>query len=109
MKEKEPLIFKENNEFIDCDPSIECDLVFIKSEASELEGTELKLENFRSKNQRKSVEKDNHNQKNENNVSFCDTCGHETTKMEMEIHMKIHVKKESFYCEFCSREFVKVS
>lgn len=108
LKEKEPTIFKENNDFVE--HSIENDLVFIKSETNELEEIELKSEKYKSKTRRKNVEKNNHDQKDENVsvLSFCDTCGHETTKMEMEIHMKIHVKKEIFYCEFCSREFEKV-
>jgi hypothetical protein len=114
VQQKEPKIARkffdqevksENNEFIDCNPTIVDEIlrptVQIKSESDEIELLEdeviedhqLSLEAFEEE-------------------LFCDSCEFfSNSKKQLETHMKVHVKKEQqnfYYCEFCSREFQKV-
>jgi hypothetical protein len=107
--------------------------VVIKSEVGDVEGLEefeelinyptttdpvkrsrrSKKESFKGKNKNfLEIEK---NEEHSNEIEIvCDVCGHESSfKTEMESHMmKVHsnLKKEpqTFYCEFCSRDFDKV-
>lgn len=120
----------EVNEFIDCNPRQELaqdDIYFhpqvaIKSEdVEELQDFESLIdpverskrkENYKEKNKKHFDIKQNKENVKDNNSIFCDVCGHASSlKADLEIHMREnHTKKEpqSFYCEFCSREFEKV-
>ena len=123
----------EFNEFIECNPAEEEDeceeffnpQIIIKSEVDEVEEIELQdkqmVERFRScshckfKTKSRKVLADHVSSIHDLHLNVknfhCDLCKHGTYyKAEMECHMKTHTKKEpqSFYCEFCSREFDKV-
>lgn len=93
-------IKSERNEFVDC--SVPVDLESEIEIKSEIEETEYE---FSSLKKLKETEFDDE-------LEFiCDTCGFLCeTKQELENHIKLHMKKgqQSFFCEFCSKEFGKV-
>jgi DNA-directed RNA polymerase subunit RPC12/RpoP len=116
-----------NEFFIDCNPASQNDdhlhpQVVIKSEAEDIVIEALEeiedaigfskdlVEKFGSKQFKKS--KENEENLKDNIEIVCDECGHKCSfKIEMETHMhRFHASKEpqTFYCEFCSREFDKV-
>lgn len=114
----------EVNEFIDCEvqeDENECfdPQVVIKSETRDEVFEEFadpvekikscKKENFKRE---KIVKETEHTSEYlDDNLVVCDVCGFLSSKSRMEIHMKNHSLKEaqSFYCEFCSKEFDKVT